>query len=147
MPIFNTILSGVTNPILQGEDGDFYINVSTEFIFGPKAGGVWGGGVSLRGGIGPQGHDGATNTILSGITNPIEQGDDGDFYLNYSTMTMFGPKATVWGSGVNLRGPIGLQGSQGIQGPAGSGSGGGDTLLLNNFPLSTTDAIFLINGA
>ena len=58
---------------------------------------------------GPQG-DAGTNgrTILSGSVNPTTQGDNGDFYINTSTSTLFGPKASgTWPSGVSLIGPQG----------------------------------------
>lgn len=44
-----SILSGHTNPSNQftGINGDFYININTLSIFGPKTGGVWGAGISL----------------------------------------------------------------------------------------------------
>jgi len=44
----NTILSGTSNPInTQGVNGDFYLNKTTYYLFGPKAAGVWPTGVSL----------------------------------------------------------------------------------------------------
>jgi hypothetical protein len=42
-----------------GVDGDFYINTSTNFIYGPKAAGAWPAGVSL---VGPQGIQGTQGT-------------------------------------------------------------------------------------
>lgn len=43
-----TILNGTVNPAnSQGTDGDFYINTSSYYLFGPKAGGIWGAGISL----------------------------------------------------------------------------------------------------
>lgn len=45
-----TILSGTTNPSNGlGVNGDFYINTTTWFIFGPKAAGAWPAGVSIVG--------------------------------------------------------------------------------------------------
>lgn len=59
-----TILSGLVNPTTEGVDGDFYINVNTSTIFGPKTSGSWGVGTSL---IGPPGADGdpASNIVTS----------------------------------------------------------------------------------
>ena len=131
----STVLSGPSNPLVgQGANGDFYINTSTKFIFGPKAGGVWPAGVSL---VGPAGANGAPgtpgspgtpgtngNTILSGAVNPVNgQGNNGDFYLNTSSSTLFGPKvAGAWSlPGVSLIGPIGPTG------PAGSGAAPANT--------------------
>ncbi|WP_187434665.1 hypothetical protein [Bradyrhizobium cytisi] len=48
----NTVLYGPNDPIFEGVDGDFWINTTTHFIFGPKAAGVWPAGTSL---VGPQG--------------------------------------------------------------------------------------------
>ncbi|MGW0468330.1 SGNH/GDSL hydrolase family protein [Streptomyces sp. NPDC003027] len=48
-----TILSGTSDPAAgTGDNGDFYINTSTWFIFGPKAAGAWGSGTALAGGGG-----------------------------------------------------------------------------------------------
>lgn len=50
----NTILSGTGAPGGgTGDDGDFYIDVATLEIYGPKAGGVWGAATSLIGPSGP----------------------------------------------------------------------------------------------
>jgi len=50
-----TILNGTTDPLFQGEIGDFYINTATNEIYGPKTGSGWGSPTSL---IGPQGPPG-----------------------------------------------------------------------------------------
>jgi hypothetical protein len=152
-----TILNGAVNPTAgQGVDGDFYLNTTTKQLFGPKAGGLWGSGTSLvgpqgatgatglqgatgatgsqgaTGATGPQGLAGANgsngNTVLHGVVDPVSgDGMDGDFYLNTSTMEIFGPKtAGTWNTGTSLVGP---------QGPAGSGlapaSGIGNTTYWN----------------
>jgi hypothetical protein len=83
---FNTVLCGTTDPDeYDGEDGDFYINTTTHYIFGPRVAGVWGAGTSL---IGPAGADGDTGTgggFLSGVGEPDEyDGVDGDFYIDTS---------------------------------------------------------------
>jgi hypothetical protein len=45
-----TVLNGTTDPgSSTGENGDFYINTTSNKIFGPKASGVWPAGVSLIG--------------------------------------------------------------------------------------------------
>ena len=54
-----TILSGTAAPTTEGVDGDFYIRTTTNFIYGPKAGGTWPAGVSLAGPQGPAGAPGA----------------------------------------------------------------------------------------
>jgi hypothetical protein len=65
-----------------------------------------------------------TNTILNGAGDPLAaDGKDGDFYINTSSYTIFGPKTGgAWGPGVpliGLMGPTGPQGPQGATGPAG----------------------------
>jgi hypothetical protein len=59
-PAGNTVLYGASNPTAgTGVDGNFYINTTTTFIFGPKASGAWPAGTSLVGPQGPQGAPGA----------------------------------------------------------------------------------------
>ena len=66
------------------------------------------------------------NTILSGPGNPFDQslGQAGDFYLNTTTSTLFGPKTAIapyWpAEGVALAGSGGEAGPQGPTGPAGA---------------------------
>jgi hypothetical protein len=67
-----SVLNGNANPTSGiGTDGDFYINTSTNQIFGPKTSGVWGTGVSL---VGPQGLAGAPGLAeaagATGATGP-----------------------------------------------------------------------------
>ena len=45
----SSILNGTVNPTTEGNDGDFYLNTTTNFLFGPKAAGAWGAGVALTG--------------------------------------------------------------------------------------------------
>jgi hypothetical protein len=130
----NTILYGTTNPAnTVGNNGDFYINTTTHFIFGPKTGGIWPAGTSLIGSQGPpgiQGPQGASgNTVLYGAADPTGvQGVDGNFYINTTTHFMFGPKASgAWPSGTSLIGPqgaAGVQGAPGVQGPPGADGAG-----------------------
>lgn len=128
----NTILSGTTDPGPDvGIDGDFYVNTATWMLFGPKANGVWPRGVSLagppgatnaKGNTGATGNTGAAgNTILSGSVDPTDSvGNNGDYYINTSTSTLFGPKADgKWPPGVSLVGPAGPSGSPGAPGADG----------------------------
>jgi hypothetical protein len=84
------------------------------------------GPVGLTGATGPQGAPGTNgNGILNGGIAPTNnQGVDGDFFVNTSTNTIYGPKANgVWPSGVSLvgpQGPAGATGAAGPQGPAGA---------------------------
>ena len=78
----NTILSGTSDPTTEGNDGDFYINTSTSYLFGPKASGVWPTGVSL---IGPEGsveeapEDGKTYGRKDGAWVEITSGGGDDW--------------------------------------------------------------------
>jgi hypothetical protein len=74
------------------------------------------------GSVGAQGSTGADGkTVLNGTSNPTNQGVNGDFYINTSTNTLFGPKANnLWPSGVSLVGPQGPTGPQGSVGPQGA---------------------------
>jgi hypothetical protein len=66
-----TILNGTTNPTNAiGTDGDFYINISSNILFGPKSTGLWGNGLSING---PQGLQG-----VPGVQGPAgPQGNQG----------------------------------------------------------------------
>ncbi|CAG9184540.1 hypothetical protein LMG23992_05261 [Cupriavidus laharis] len=113
----SALLSGTSDPGPDiGKDGDFYLNTTTGMLFGPKANGAWPAGVSVAGpagATGAKGDTGATgntgtagNTILSGSVDPTSGvGNDGDYYINTSTSTLFGPKADgTWPPGVPLGG-------------------------------------------
>jgi hypothetical protein len=119
-----SVLNGITNPTSGiGTDGDFYINTTTNQIFGPKTSGVWGSGVSL---VGPQGAVGATGP--AGATGP--QGAAG----------ATGPQGPI-----GLTGPAGAIGSTGLAGAAGVN---GKTVLSGTInPASGTgsDGDFYIN--
>lgn len=126
-----TILSGAVNPTGgTGVNGDFYINTVTNFIFGPKTGGVWPAGVSLVGPAGINGINGINgapgtpgingNTILSGTGAPNNAlGVNGDFYLDTQNTILYGPKGGgVWPNpGTSLIGPPGLPGTGGASAP------------------------------
>jgi hypothetical protein len=142
----NQIYYGTTNPTPEiGINGDSYINKTSNFLFGPKAGGSWPAGVSLVGpqgaqgiqGIqGPQGIQGIPgNTVLYGSTDPVAgTGVNGNFYINTSTNFLFGPKTSgAWPAGTSLVGPTGVRGSKFFigSGPPGAISGqiNGDNYL------------------
>ncbi|GFO67991.1 hypothetical protein GMLC_15700 [Geomonas limicola] len=69
---------------------------------------------------GAAGADG--KSILNGSGAPLPAiGSDGDFYLNLTNYTLFGPKTnSAWGTGVALVGPTGPAGAQGPAGPQGA---------------------------
>jgi len=83
----------------------------------------------IQGEQGPAGADGTDgNTVLNGIVDPTTEGVDGDFYINTTTNTIFGPKtAGAWGAGTSLVGPQGPAGADGE-----SGAGGGLRFTFNN---------------
>lgn len=55
----NTVLNGTSDPVSQGVAGDFYINTTSKFIFGPKTT-VWPTGTALASGAtGPAGPAGS----------------------------------------------------------------------------------------
>ena len=62
-----------------------------------------------------------SSTFFAGAVNPsASQGQNGDFYLNTTSYTLFGPKANgAWGAGQSLIGPQGQTGAQGPIGPQG----------------------------
>jgi hypothetical protein len=83
----------------------------------------------LTGPAGADGADGANgNTILYGSSDPTTEGVDGDFWINTTSNTIFGPKATgSWPSGTSLVGPTGPTGATGATGPQGpTGPAGAD---------------------
>lgn len=139
----SAMLSGTTDPGPEiGKDGDYYLNTATWMLFGPKANGAWPAGVSIAGpagGSGAQGNTGtggntglAGNTILSGSTDPTDGvGNNGDYYINTSTSTLFGPKADgTWPPGVPLGGGTGSSGPGG--GTVLTGAGAPDNSVGNN---------------
>jgi hypothetical protein len=77
------------------------------------------GPTGATGSQGPAGADG--RTVLSGTGNPASgTGANGDFYINTTTNTLFGPKASgAWPSGTSLVGPTGATGPTGAQGATG----------------------------
>lgn len=64
------ILSGTAMPdAALGADGDYFLDKTTYFLYGPKTGGAWGLPVNLQGPMGPQGATGATGaTGAAGAT-------------------------------------------------------------------------------
>jgi len=71
----NTVSFGTTNPSnsANGNNGDFYINTTTWYVFGPKASGVWPTGSSL---VGPDG----AGVVAGGTTGQVLKKIDGTDY-------------------------------------------------------------------
>jgi hypothetical protein len=90
----NTVLYGAADPASGlGADGNFYINTTTHFMFGPKAAGTWPAGTSLIGPAGPPGSPGSGGTaVLVADTAPAGapdnslwwEADSGQMYLRYN---------------------------------------------------------------
>jgi hypothetical protein len=157
-PRGNSVLYGTTDPLNSvGINGDFYVNTTTHFMFGPKTSGAWPAGVSLIGPQGPQGVQGVQgpiglqgppgprgtdgtngNTVLYGPSDPTAQGVNGDFYINTFTNFIFGPKASgAWPAGTSLVGPQGPIGLTGPQGPKGDKGDKGDQGIQGNAGTAT----------
>jgi len=102
--IANTVLSGSGVPAKSlGIDGDFYIDIKTLNMYGPKKNNNWPLPISMRGPVGPAGVDGKNGT--SGSVSAGSSGPQGPQ----------GPAGPA--------GPKGETGATGPQGPAGSSSG------------------------
>ena len=103
----NTILNGKGTPkSALGINGDFYIDVRSLLLFGPKVNGKWPAPQNLQGPTGATGINGSDG----------KNGNDGKSISNASTSS--GPTGPA--------GPAGPTGPAGATGPAGpSGSGGG----------------------
>jgi len=121
----SVIYSGSTTPAsATGVAGDFYIDLSTGLLYGPKTSGGWGTGISLKGTNGTNGATGATGAagskIYSGNGAPASTiGVSGDFYLDKTNFRLYGPKVgTTWGAPISLQGPAGPAGPQGPEGNA-----------------------------
>lgn len=92
------------NPAVFGVPGDVYINTTGARFFQQQVVSTVNTWVLMftmaTGPAGPRG-----NSVLNGIVNPVvTDGQNGDFWLNTATNTLFGPKVTgVWpGTGVSL---------------------------------------------
>lgn len=74
-PAGKTILNGTVIPDGgDGVDGDFYIDVSTYEIYGPKTSGTWGSPTLLVGPAGSPGANGATPTVAIGTVTTVNSG-------------------------------------------------------------------------
>ena len=127
-----TIISGIIAPLsTQGVLGDFYLNNTTNILYGPKTSSGWGSGTSL---VGPQGLTGATGA--QGATGP--QGVQGPAGPEGATGAT-GPQGATGAQGpAGPQGATGPQGIQGIQGVAGPAGADGKTILSGIVaPLST----------
>ncbi|HVW94483.1 MAG TPA: hypothetical protein VHA56_00775 [Mucilaginibacter sp.] len=97
------IYSGDAAPSAStGVKGDFYIDLATDVLYGPKTDSGWGTGISLAGAPGKNGTNGTNGKngtiIYSGNTPPpASTGTTGDFYIDLQTGIFYGPKTiTGW---------------------------------------------------
>lgn len=116
------IYSGDYNPAPSlGKIGDFYFGRLVVTMFGPKTALGWGTGVNLRGATGNNGTNGTDGTngtsILNGTGGPLTAtGNNGDFYIDITTYTIYGPKAAgFWPQlGTSLKGTNGTNGNANV---------------------------------
>ena len=127
----NGVLNGNVVPSnLQGTNGDFYINTSTNTIYGPKANGSWPSGVSMVGPAGATGPQGA-----QGI-----QGSTGAAGATGAT----GPQGPAGPTGAT--GPAGATGPQGPSGILANGTTAGNTPYWNGTQWVTNSSNIFNNG-
>ncbi|WP_276516739.1 hypothetical protein [Ornithobacterium rhinotracheale] len=132
-----SLLSGTTAPNTStGKVGDFYINTTTNQIYGPKTSSSWGSPTSL---VGPQGPVGARGP--QGVAGPAgpkgDKGEKGDAGPRGLTGVQ-GPQGPRGVAGpVGAQGPKGDTGTKGDRGPAGPK---GDTGVVNATRGVTYDA-------
>jgi len=108
--IANTVLSGSGVPAKSlGIDGDFYIDIKTMNMYGPKKNNNWPLPISMRGPAGPAGANGTDGK--NGTSGSVSAGTSGPQ----------GPAGPAGPAGA--KGETGATGPQGPAGPAGSSSG------------------------
>ena len=105
----NTILHGTGSPsVSMGSNGDFYLDLTTYNIFGPKTLGRWPAPVSLKGAPGPAGPQGAAARAVDHATN----------ISSVTPSTVTGPTGPTGATGP--AGPAGAKGEKGEKGDAGA---------------------------
>ncbi|WET70852.1 hypothetical protein [Sphingobacterium sp.] len=99
----NMLLHGTSNPNNSiGKEGDFYLNLMSGDLFGPKTEIGWGNPFSMKGDKGPPGDAGSA--IYYGDSGPDGAiGNIGDYYIDKTNVLIYGPKLpTGWGDPVSL---------------------------------------------
>lgn len=87
------ILSGQSVPATDlGNKGDYYLNLSTYKLYGPKKDKEWGLPVTL------QGITLDKISIGEGAPKP-NIGKEGDWYINKTSNALYGPKTSTWEGG------------------------------------------------
>ena len=145
----NQFLYGTVAPTAGiGADGDFYIDMTTYYLYGPKASGTWPAGVSLVGPAGTNGTNGTNgtdgNTVLYGVVAPTTEGVDGNFYIDTVTNYLYGPKASgAWPAGTSLIGPTGPAGTPATPGAAAYGEMQGTSTTVT---MTTVNTDYQVGG-
>ena len=124
---FNNLHSGEGPPSSQGTNGDWYVDVVTKRLYGPKTEAGWAGQPVA---IGTQTPDGTPRTTALKSPENGVKGDKGDKGDTGDTGSQ-GPQGETGPAGATgatgATGPQGPQGIQGEQGPQGeTGSAGAD---------------------
>lgn len=93
------ILSGQSAPTTDlGNIGDYYLDLSTYKLYGPKKEKEWGLPVTLQGAT--------LDKISIGEGAPAQNiGKEGDWYINKTTNALYGPKTDKWERGTGF--PLG----------------------------------------
>ena len=114
-PGINTILNGKGAPkSTLGIDGDFYIDINTMNIYGPKTKGKWPVSVSMKGLAGTNGTNGVAGaTGATGAKGTSTNGADG-------LPGIPGATGASGSSGAGSAGAAGPAGAQGATGPTGA---------------------------
>ncbi len=135
-----TVLNGNTNPSASiGTNGDFYINTTTNSLFGPKTNDIWGNGVSLVGSQGIQGATGLQGTAGTNGTNGSNGNDGLSAYQIWLNAGNTGTEAQFLTALRGTTGAQGIQGATGTQGIAGTnGTNGLDGKTVLNGTQSPT---------
>lgn len=108
----NTILSGFGPPSnAVGVDGDYYLDVNTYILYGPKSGGMW--PTPGQGLIGPTGQTGAAGGV--GFTGPTGVGLTGPTGA-VGSIGYTGPTGSMGPAGFGVTGPTGPSGPPGPPG-------------------------------
>ncbi|MES2112438.1 MAG: hypothetical protein V4577_27015 [Bacteroidota bacterium] len=98
------IYSGSASPSTTlGTTGDYYLNLASGTLYGPKTKTSWGGGVAMSVAANASGG----GQMLNGSGAPSATlGNVGDLYLDNSAYLLYGPKTSSgWGSPVSVATP------------------------------------------
>jgi len=113
----NMMLAGEGSPESDlGNPGDFYLDLATGDLYGPKDTQGWGESSNLSGADGADG-----SQIYAGDGPPeADLGNEGDYFLDKTNFQLYGPKTTEgWGTPIDLQGPEGPEGPSGTDGVSG----------------------------